>query len=222
MTIKLLLTALMGFALSGNLAADTTVDIDQFYGDQYIKIKFEKGVQRTPAKEIPISIQPSSNCIWVWVSRKQLRCDLEGASALAPASNYELILKEGLIYADGEKVSSIRHQFSTVRPKVRSVWVERWETPTYPILNAYTNISVEPASLEESLFLKSNKGELIELKTAKSDKESDINELSEYNINTGWILTPKSELKLNRTYELLQTAGIRTPHGKLQSIKKYY
>ena len=222
MTIKLLLTALMGFALSGNLAADTTVDIDQFYGDQYIKIKFEKGVQRTPAKEIPISIQPSSNCIWVWVSRKQLRCDLEGASALAPASNYELILKEGLIYADGEKVSSIRHQFSTVRPKVRSVWVERWETPTYPILNAYTNISVEPASLEESLFLKSNKGELIELKTAKSDKESDINELSEYNINTGWILTPKSELKLNRTYELLQTAGIRTPHGKLQSIKKVF
>lgn len=222
MKIKLLLTFLLGLALSGKLSADTIIELDQYYGEQSIKIKFEKDVQRTPSKEIPIVIKPKSDCIWVWASKKQLYCDLEGASALAPATSYDLTLSEGLLYVDGEEVPSISHQFSTVRPELRSVNIERWETPSYPILQAYTNISVEPTSLRESLFLKSNKGELIELKATKSDENSNSNELSEYNINTGWVLTPQSELKLNRTYELLQTAGIKTPHGKLQSIKKVF
>ncbi|MHC9510962.1 alpha-2-macroglobulin family protein [Kangiella sp. M94] len=216
MKIKLLLVMFTLFG-SNSLLAKNEIIFKDYIERQEIRIAFDKPVQRVSPTQLPIYITPEHSCNWVWSDRKNLECELYNASTLPPAASYSINVKDGLYYTDGTKIPGFSVKVSTSRPEIEHFSVHKWQSPDLPVILAYFNISVVPESLKKSTFLKSDKGDLIELTVKPAEKDNFSRETEDYKKNTGWLLTPNKPLKLNHQYQIFQTSGISTPHGYLKS-----
>ncbi len=107
------------------------------------------------ASQIPISISPVVKCQWRWLNTSTLACMMDEASALAPATRYEIVVNPGIRAQDGATLKKpVRHSFTTERPKVVHAWFKTWEGPGTPDIRLTFNQPVSRRSVERHVFLR--------------------------------------------------------------------
>ncbi|OZG75254.1 large extracellular alpha-helical protein [Hahella sp. CCB-MM4] len=208
---------------------------------QQIVFQFDRpvvpiGRMERDAKDIPVSIQPQLKCEWRWLNTSALACQLRDEDRMQPATRYTVTMKPGIATTDGDMLAgTVKHHFTTVRPKVSYTRFINWLSPGSPLIQVTFNQPVTKSSVETSLFMKvSNDSEggpvnivafpddiprnqawwrlmLDQSQGAKVDDR--LTQVSGEEARRIWIVEPKRELPLDQTIWLDVAPGLKSSEG---------
>ncbi len=210
--------------LSGAVAAQSPLDLlsvtpagEDVPPGRQIVFQFDRPVvpigrmDRDPS-EVPITIEPSLECEWRWISTSALACQLGEDDALVPATRYVLNVAPTLTAQDGSRLlADETHEFTTQRPAVQYANFRTWHSPGTPEIFLNLNQPVEVASLGQHLFLELPGGERVDLAISPTDVK---NQADIY-----WIAEPVRELPLNTRVLLKVEPGLESKLGPEPSVE---
>ncbi len=166
-------------------------------------------MDRDPS-EIPITIEPSLECEWRWISTSALACQL-GEDDMAPATRYVLDVAPTLTAQDGSRLPADEtHEFTTQRPAVQYANFRTWHSPGTPEIFLNLNQPVEAASLGQHLYLELPGGERVALAMSPTSVQNHAD---------NWIAEPVRELPLNTRVHLKVEPGLESKLGPEPSVE---
>ncbi len=124
-----------------------------------ITIEFDQkvvplGRMERESSEIPVTITPSLDGQWRWLTPSTLSLELDGANRLKPATRYTLTLRPGLVAENGATMErSLVHSFITKTPKVRYTRFYTWKSPGTPVIRVVFNQPVTKASVAKHIIM---------------------------------------------------------------------
>lgn len=186
---------------------------------------------------VPIEIEPTLDCDWVWIESNSLKCDLPDDTDLMDATKYEVTVRPEFSSLLGQvMVEQFEHTFITKLPVIVSSKLRSWMSPTQPIIevefdqdinlrSAQDNILlIEKSSLEEfpvkvwpysrDLRYSLNKDKYGRMQTYKKLVESD--EPNNVELNTDRVLLlPERPLPDGINVSLVLLPGIEGAYGNV-------
>ena len=112
------------------------------------------GRMEREASEIPITITPGVKGQWRWLNAGTLVLEMDEASALSPATRYEILVRPGITAEDGGTMRApVARGFITERPRVNDTWFKTWEGPGTPVIRLLFNQPVLRGSVEKHVFM---------------------------------------------------------------------
>lgn len=106
------------------------------------------------AEEVGITITPSTDCAWRWLSASSLACNLDDSAALQPATRYQIDIGTKITAQDGGSLAApATYDFTTQRPAVEWASFQTWRGPGSPEIRLVFNQPVSKSSAEAHLFL---------------------------------------------------------------------
>ncbi len=199
----------------------TPTGIDAPLGRQLV-IQFDRpvvplGRMERSAAELPVSIEPPLNCQWRWLNPANLACNLDEKDALQPATEYRLTITPGIAAEDTSTLAeTVRHNFSTIRPKITEAWFKSWLGPQLPQSSVRGNLPMALASLSDHLFYQAG-GRRI---PAKVEEDPDYPHSAQNKDSLIWLVSPSSDLPIGVPVELQIEPGIVTPKGAMPGIER--
>ncbi|MEN8131436.1 MAG: Ig-like domain-containing protein [Pseudomonadota bacterium] len=121
-------------------------------------------MERRP-DEIPITIEPQTDCEWHWLNTSSLACQLSTKATLSPATRYRIEVRPGISTQDGVTLSeALSHNFITQRPRVgRYPRFHTWRAPGLPRIIVQFDQDVYRESVVEHLLMQLENGKRIPL-----------------------------------------------------------
>lgn len=112
------------------------------------------GRMERSAEQLPISVTPQLACKWRWINRQALACNLDEQDRMAEATHYTVVVEPGIEAMDGATTAAtLRHDFITRRPTVSNTWFKTWRHPGVPVLRMVFNQPVSKTSVEDTVKL---------------------------------------------------------------------
>jgi len=173
-------------------------------------------------------ITPSLNCQWRWLNSGTLACQLDETSALKPATRYTIVVNPGIKAQDGATLEKpVRHNFTTIRPKVQNVWFKTWSGPGMPVIRMTFNQPVFKDSVARRIFLAAH-GKTEKLTGVTVIPDPDIKEkplTTKSTDSTGearrvWLVSPQKKLPPDFAVALRVNPGIASFKGPEKGIEK--
>ena len=175
------------------------------------------GRMERQAAEIPVTIEPQLNCQWRWLSPATLACNLNEQAALQPATQYRLVVSPGIMTEDKATLAkTVRHSFSTERPRITDSWFKAWLSPRMPQTAIRCNLAMDQASLSAHLFYRVTGGARLK---AKVQEDPDYERSPEQKDNRMWLVSPETELPIEKPVELTVEPGIVSPKGTVPGVE---
>ena len=195
---------------------------------QFDKPVVPMGRMARKASEIPIDITPSLKCQWRWLNSGTLACQLDEKSALKPATRYTIQVNPGIRTQDGATLEkSVRHSFTTIRPKIRNVWFKTWSAPGMPVIRLTFNQPVFKDSVARHIFLAAHgKGQKLTGVTVIPDPDVKEKPLTTASTDATeearrvWLVSPQKELPMDSEVTLRVNPGIISFKGPEKGIEK--
>jgi len=120
------------------------------------------GDMRRTSENIPIEINPSVNCQWLWLDTSSLSCQLTRENQLKRASKYDIVVRPGITTVDGAKMKdTFLHSFITQRPRLETSALLNWLDEGKPVASLSFNQAVTKSSIEKYVKFKSSNGQVI-------------------------------------------------------------
>lgn len=202
-------------AITGITPAGTNVPAGRQVVIQFNRPVVPIGRMDRTAAEIPIEITPALDCQWRWLDTSALACQLADGDELAPATRYTLVVNEGITAEDGATTSStVRHEFTTERPRVSYASFAGWRSPGTPVIRAVFTQAVGERSVREHLFLRPAGGARTAVE-AEADPEfrEPAESVGDQPARRVWLLQPRTELPLDTRVELVVEPGLQSSLG---------
>lgn len=200
------------------------------------------------ADEIPISIEPSLNGQWRWLNTTALACQLDQKNTMAPATQYTLTIRPGIMAEDGGTIDqTVTHTFITQRPQVRYAWFATWRSPGTPVIRVTFNQSVTLPSVQDHLYMvwrkRSNSRYPVKVEPDPRDhsrprfiifgekkyvldlgknhpqkSDDELRRLGGVEARRIWLVSPETELPLNAAISLRIEPGLVSALGQEKSV----
>ncbi len=197
------------------------------------------GKMARDSKEIPVTITPALACEWRWLNTSALACQLTEAEQMHPATRYEVIMQPGLRTLDGATLNrTVRHSFTTARPKVNYTRFVNWLSPGTPLIQVSFNLPVTRSSVETALSMTAGKGQPVRLLAYPDDLPREwpwwqavsgdqpqqrvadqLQKLPGDEARKVWIVEPRQELPAASTIRLVARPGLVSPQGPESGIE---
>lgn len=207
---------LLRISPSGENVSETRQVVFEFNGEVAPLGRMERD-----QAEVPVTIEPTVECQWRWLSRNTLACQLGKGTELSLSTTYYLQLRaepndnEGKLvwnaiasylkeHAPGGDPSRMK-LCTTARPAVESVDFRSWRAPASPHLFVRFNQAVDQESVEHSLFFKSGDKRVKAKITAARDRVLE--------------LEPEEELARSSHAALVVEPGIVSKVGPERSLE---
>lgn len=175
------------------------------------------GRMERDAAELPISIEPRLNCQWRWQGTSTLACNLDEQDAFRPATEYRLTISAGIMTEDKSALAkTVRHAFTTERPKITDSWFKTWLSPRMPLTSVRCNLAMDKDSLAAHLFYRAAGGRRI---SAKVEEDPDYERSPEQKDNRMWLVSPLTELPTDAPVELVVEPGLVSSQGPVKGVE---
>ena len=193
-------------SITGITPAGTNVPAGRQLVIQFNRPVVPIGRMDRSAAEIPVEIAPALACQWRWLDTSALACQLADGAELELATRYTVVVREGITAEDGATTSgTLRHEFTTERPRVSYAPFATWRSPGTPVIRAVFTQPVSESSVREHLYLRPGGGARLGVEV-----EPDA-EFGEPPQSVGgeaarriWLVQPRTELPLDTRVERLR------------------
>ncbi len=189
---------------------------------QQLVVQFDRpvvplGRMERSAAELPITIDPPLNCQWRWVNPANLACNLNEKDALQPATEYHLAIAPGITAEDKATLAeTVRHNFTTMRPRITDAWFKAWLGPQLPQSSVRGNLPMDKVSLSEHLFYLAD-GRRI---PAKVIEDPDYPSSAHDKENFIWLVSPSADLPVGVPVQLQVEPGLVTLKGTVPGSER--
>lgn len=130
----------------------TNVPLGQEIVFQFDRAVVPLGQMSRPARSLPIAITPALNCEWRWLDTQRLACRLPGRETFRPATSYTVSVGPSFKALDGTTLGQpVTDTFTTVTPRVRWAYFERWRSPVLPLYQLRFTLPVTAQAVSRSL-----------------------------------------------------------------------
>ncbi len=183
------------------------------------------GRMERDVSEIPIVIHPQLNCEWRWLNTSALSCQLKEQDNMQQATRYQVTVLPGFETVKGEGMAeSVRHRFTTERPKITHAHFVYWLAPGKPLIRLRFNQAVKRESVISALSFLSQSGKadnnygVVTYPASQGLKKvlaQPYSALSQPDSHHVWLLAPKNDLPLDAAIYLQVVPGLNSVAGDL-------
>jgi uncharacterized protein YfaS (alpha-2-macroglobulin family) len=173
--------------------------------------------------EVTITITPTLNCEWRWLTVSTLSCKLPSDSPAPRATKHEIKIPRIFDLTSQAALKSEKNiSFVSLRPAISVAWLTNWIDSTTPSFTLITNQAVSADELSGRLRFVSKKRD--QIKADVSELPSDPNlqlspaELAE-RLGRDWIVKPQQKLPIEEAVNLTVSPGLKALKGEELGIE---